>query len=50
VIHAARRKIGSRENKIIKGEPAGMNNAVRRNLRRSEMKGKDGALGKHYRT
>jgi hypothetical protein len=50
VIHAARRKIGSRENKIIKGEPTRMNNTVRRNLRRSEVNGKDDALGKHYRT
>ena len=49
MMHAARRKIGSGESKIIKGEPAGMNNTVRRNLRRSEMKGKGDALGRHYR-
>jgi hypothetical protein len=49
MMHGARRKIGSGENKIIKDEPAGMNNAVRRNLRRSKMKAKDDALGRRYR-
>ena len=29
-------EIGNGENKVVKGWPAGMNNAVRRNLRRSE--------------